>query len=126
MTFFHRFSYFTFLTFILITMLVPSLRFFPHSTITSFLYADLYVPVTLRFFSQFRIPTIYLVSNFVLTFPSTLFHIYFILIIYITNIFHRRYVFFNFFFKNKFPFPPFSCILCSLPTYSSVSFRSHI
>lgn len=122
MNFFLRFSPFTFFPFTLITILVSSLHFFPHSTITSFLFAGLYVPIS---FSQFRIPPIYLLSNFVLTFPSTLFHIYLILVIYVTHVFHPRYVFFNFLFRNKFSFPPFSCILCSFTTYSSASFRSY-
>jgi len=59
-------------------------------------------PISLRFFPQFRIPPIYLASNFVLTFPSTLFHIYFILVIFITYVFHPRDFVFNFFFRYKF------------------------
>jgi hypothetical protein len=82
MNLFLRFSYLTFFPIILIIMLVPSLRLFPHSINTSFLFAGLYVPISLRF-SQFLIQTIYLPSNFVLTLPSTLFHTCFISVIFI-------------------------------------------
>lgn len=42
MTFFHRFGSVIFFLFVVIIILVPSLLFFPHSTITTFLFAGLY------------------------------------------------------------------------------------
>jgi hypothetical protein len=120
MNFFLRFSYFTFFPFILNIMFVPSLCLFPHSTITSFLLAGLYFPISLRF-SLFRIQKIYLASNFVLTLPSTLFHMYFIWAIFIIYISHPRYYFLNVFFRYQY-FIPFFCLYLIFISYVFICF----